>query len=141
MEKDMRSLSDRFTRALSRWPSRGDSSESLSVADWTPSVDICETDGEFLVKAELPEIDKKDVKVTVEDGVLALRGERKQQKEEKNARFHRVERSYGSFLRTFQLPDGVNPEGVKAEFKDGMLLVHLPKTEKARAKTVDVTIQ
>jgi len=142
MEKEMQELTDRFGRMLSRSPSRsGGTREALTVADWSPSVDISETDAEYLVKAEIPEVDKKDVKVTVQDGVLAIQGERRHEAEEKGKRFHRVERSYGSFMRTFELPEGVDDGKVKAEFKEGMLLVHLPKTEKAKSKAIDVKVE
>lgn len=142
IEKEMEDLSNRFSRLLTRWPFRGEGSgEAMAVAEWSPSVDISETDSEFLIKAEIPEVDKKDVKVTVQDGQLTIQGERKREKEEKGKRFHRVERSYGVFQRTFDLPDGVDPDKVRAEFKDGMLSVHLPKTEKARAKVIDVKVE
>jgi HSP20 family protein len=103
-------------------------------------VDITETDVEYLIKAEIPEVKKEDVKVAVEDGVLTMQGERKQEKEEKGKKFHRVERYYGSFLRTFTVPDNVDETKVKAEFKDGILNVHLPKTEKAKPKAVEVKV-
>ncbi len=142
MEKEMQDLTDRFSRMLSRWPSfRSGTREALTVADWAPSVDIVETDEEYLVKAEIPEVDKKDVKVTVQDGMLTIQGERKHEKEEKGRRYHRVERAYGSFLRTFELPDGVDQQKVKAEFKDGILQVHLPKTEKAQSKAIEVKVE
>jgi HSP20 family protein len=142
MEKEMQELTNRFGRMLSTSPSRGGSArESMAVVDWAPSVDISETDEEYLVKAEIPEVDKKDVKVTVQDGVLSIQGERRQEREEKGKRFHRVERAYGTFLRTFELPDGIDEEKVKAEFKDGMLLVHLPKTEKAKPKAIEVRVE
>lgn len=114
--------------------------ESLTVADWTPSVDITETDKEYLVKAEIPEVKKEDVKLTVEDGVLTLQGERKTEKEEKGKRFHRTERTYGSFLRSFSMPPDADETKVAAEFKDGMLYVHMPKSEKAKPKAIDVKI-
>ncbi len=142
MEKEMQDLTDRFSRMLSRWPSRSSGTrEALMVADWSPTVDISETDDEYLVKAEIPEVDRKDVKVTVQDGLLTIQGERKQEKEEKGKRFHRVERAYGTFLRTFDMPDGVDEEKLRAEFKDGMLLVHLPKTEKAKTKAIEVKVE
>jgi len=141
MEKEIEDLSSRFSRLLTRWPFRGEAGgESLAVAEWSPSVDISETDSEYLIKAEIPEVDKKDVKVTVQDSVLTIQGERKREKEEKGKRFHRVERSYGAFLRSFDIPDGVDADRVRAEFKDGMLSVHLPKTEKAKAKVIDVKV-
>jgi HSP20 family protein len=142
MEKEMQELTDRFSRMLSRWPTRASGMrEALTVADWAPTVDISETDAEYLVKAEIPEVDKKDVKVTVQDGLLTIQGERKREKEEKGRRYHRVERSYGTFMRTFDIPDGVDEDKLKAEFKDGMLMVHLPKTEKAKSRAIEVKVE
>ncbi len=117
---------------------RNGGKELLTVADWAPVVDIQETETEYLVKAELPEARKEDVKVTIENGVLTLQGERKQEKEEKGKKFHRIERSYGTFLRTFTVPPDAEEGKVAAEFKDGVLRVHLPKTDKPRPKTVEV---
>lgn len=110
------------------------------MADWVPTVDISESEGEYLIKAELPEVKKEDVKVTVEDGVLTIQGERRQEKEEKGKRFHRVERSYGSFVRSFTLPESVDDTAVKAEYKDGVLALHLPKTEKVKPKAIEVKV-
>ena len=103
-------------------------------------VDIQETEKEYLLKAELPEIAKEDVKVTIEEGVLTLQGERKQEKEEKGKKFHRTERSYGTFLRTFTVPEDADATKVAADFKDGMLRIHLPKTEKPRPKAIEVKV-
>ncbi len=142
MEREMQELTNRFSRMLSSSPARSiGARESVAVADWAPSVDISETDEEYLIKAEIPEVDKKDVRVTVQDGLLSIQGERRQEREEKGKRFHRVERSYGTFLRTFDLPDGVDEDKLRAEFKEGMLLVHLPKTEKARPKAIEVKVE
>lgn len=110
------------------------------MADWIPTVDISETDGEYLIKAELPEVKKEDVKVTVEDGVLTLYGERRQDKEEKGTRFHRVERSFGSFVRSFTLPESIEEGGVRADYKDGVLNLHLPKSEKVKPKAIEVKV-
>lgn len=118
-------------------PERG-GREAMTVAEWAPAVDITEDEKEFLIKAELPEVKKEDVRVTVEDGVVTLRGERRFEKEEKSRRYHRVERSYGSFVRSFSLPDEVNPDKVSADFKDGVLAVHLPKEARPAPKAVDV---
>ncbi|MBH0187604.1 MAG: Hsp20/alpha crystallin family protein, partial [Nitrospira sp.] len=98
------------------------------------------SEGEYLIKAELPEVKKEDVKVSVEDGVLTLSGERRQEKEEKGKKYHRVERSYGSFVRSFSLPESVDEGGVKAEYKDGVLNLHLPKTEKVKPKSIEVKV-
>ena len=108
--------------------------------EWSPSVDIVEDEKEILVKAELPEMKKEDVKVTVDQGVLTISGERKLEKEEKNKKYHRIESSYGSFLRSFTLPVAVLAEKVSAEFKDGMLKVHLPKDMSAGAKSVEIKV-
>jgi HSP20 family protein len=125
---------------FSRPSLRNSGKENLTVADWMPTVDISETEGEYLIKAELPEVRKEDVKVTVENGVLTLQGERRQEKEEKGKRFHRVERSYGSFVRSFTLPESVDDSSVKAEYKDGVLNLHLPKSEKVKPRAIDVKV-
>jgi HSP20 family protein len=114
--------------------------ENLTVADWMPTVDISESESEYLIKAELPEVKREDVKVTVEDGVLTLQGERRQEKEEKGKKYHRVERSYGTFVRSFTLPESVDESAVKAEYKDGVLSLHLPKTEKVKPKAIEVKV-
>lgn len=135
-----------FENRLSRFFGRpigttnGGGKETITVTEWAPPVDITEDEKEYLVKAELPELKKEEVKVTVENGELSISGERKFEKEEKNRKYHRIERSYGSFVRSFTLPEGVSGEKVNAEFKDGLLTVHLPKDEKARPKAVEVKV-
>jgi HSP20 family protein len=114
--------------------------ELMAVAEWTPCVDISEDDKEYLIKAELPEVKKEDVKVTAEEGTLTIMGERKFEKEQKNKKYHRVERAYGSFGRSFSLPDDANPAKVSAEFKDGVLTVHLAKDEKAKPQYIEVKV-
>ena len=114
--------------------------EGLFFADWAPAVDIQETEKEYLIKAELPEVKKDDIKVDVLDGVLTIQGERTQEKEEKGKRFHKVERAYGKFVRQFALPNEVDAAKVLAEFKDGVLNVHLPKTAAAKPTTVEVKV-
>ncbi len=139
--RELEDMSDRLNRMISR-PAlpRTNGKETMVVADWVPSVDVSETDGDYQIKAEIPDVKKEDVKVTVEDGVLTIQGERMQEKEEKGKKYHRVERSYGSFVRSFTLPDLVDEEKVKAEFKDGVLNLHLPKSEKAKPKAIEVTV-
>ena len=112
--------------------------ESMTVSEWTPLVDIIEEDKEYVIKAELPEVNKQDVKVTVENGLLTISGERKFEKEEKGKRYHRVERAYGSFTRCFSLPDDTDTSKVNAEFKDGILKVHVAKGEQARPKQIEI---
>ena len=139
--RELEEVSDRLNRMFSRPAiATKNGKESLTVADWTPTVDISETDGEYLIKAELPEVKKEDVKVTLEDGVLTLTGERRQEKEEKNTKYHRVERSYGSFVRSFSLPELVDETKVKAEYKDGVLSLNLPKSEKAKPRAIEVKV-
>lgn len=140
--KELEEISDRFNRIFGRLPAyRPTGREALTVADWVPMVDISEDDKEYLIKAEIPEVDKKDVKIAVEEGVLTIQGERKKEKEEKGKKFHRVESSYGSFIRSFTLPQNVAEDKLRAEFKDGVLRVHLPKAEKPKAKTVEVKVE
>ncbi|MCE9520756.1 MAG: Hsp20/alpha crystallin family protein [Verrucomicrobia bacterium] len=119
---------------------RGNGKESLTAAEWMPLVDIAEDDKEYVITAELPEVKKDDVRVTVENGVLIISGERKFEKEEKNKKYHRVERSYGSFARTFALPDDGDAAKVNAEFKDGLLKVRVAKSEAARPKQIEVKV-
>lgn len=136
--REMEEMSDRLNRIFAA--SRPYEKEALKVAEWAPVVDIQETETEYLVKADLPEVEKKDVKVTVEQGVLTIQGERKQEKEEKGRKFHRIERSYGTFLRTFTVPEDAEETKVTADFKDGVLRVHLLKTEKPRSKAIEVKV-
>ena len=138
--RELEEMSDRLNRVFTRPTVRTNGKEQLTVADWMPIVDISETDGEYLIKAELPEVKKEDVKVTVENGVLTLQGERRQEKEEKGKKYHRVERSYGSFVRSFTLPESIDESGVKAEYKDGVLNLHLPKSEKVKPKAIEVKV-
>jgi HSP20 family protein len=123
------------------FPRFGNGNGGVKLADWSPQVDITEDDKEYLVKTDLPEMKKEEIKVNVEEGVLSVSGERKAEKEEKNKKFHRIERSYGSFLRSFTLPEDADGAKVAAEFKDGVLKVHLPKNAAAKPKAVEVKVQ
>lgn len=138
--RELEDMSDRLNRMIARPAVRTNGKETLTVADWSPTVDISETDGEYLIKAELPEVKKDDVKVTLEDGILTIQGERRREKDEKTTKYHRVERSYGSFVRSFSLPDQVDENGVKAEYKDGMLNLRIPKSEKAKPRAIEVKV-
>ncbi len=139
--KELDELQNRLAMVFGRAPVRKDGKEeAMTVAEWAPLVDIVEEDKEYLIKAELPEVKKEDVKVTVQDEVLTVTGERKFEKEEKGRKYHRIERAYGSFTRSFTLPEDADAEKVAAEFKDGVLKVHLPKSEKAKPKSVEVKI-
>ncbi|HJR77215.1 MAG TPA: Hsp20/alpha crystallin family protein [Nitrospiraceae bacterium] len=139
--RELEEMSERLNRMFTRpaaW--QGHDREIMTVADWTPTVDISETEAEFLIKAELPDIKKDEVKVTVEDGVLTIQGERNREKEEKGKKYHRVERSYGRFIRSFTLPDSVDAAAVKAEYTEGVLNLHLPKSEQAKPKQIEVKV-
>jgi HSP20 family protein len=138
--RELEEMTDRLNRVFARPTARTNGKETMTVADWIPAVDISESEGEYLIKAELPEVKKDDVKVTLEDGVLTITGERRQEKEEKTTKYHRVERSYGTFVRSFSLPDLVDETKVKAEFKDGMLNLHIPKSEKAKPHAIEVKV-
>lgn len=107
------------------------------TGEWSPLVDILENDEKYIIKAELPEVEKKDVSVKIEEGVLTISGERRAVKEEKK---HRSERSYGRFLRTFRVPENADSTRVSAEFKDGILNVSLPKVVEERAKSIEVSV-
>jgi HSP20 family protein len=134
---------NRFNRFLGGFPNRMGSGEihSLTVADWSPEVDISEDDRGYLLKADLPEMKKEDVKVTVENGVLSVSGERKSEKEDQKKKFHRIERSFGNFRRSFTLPQDADSTKVTADFHDGVLRVHLPTTPIARSKAIEVKVK
>src|SRR2546421_3737664 len=127
---------------LGGFPNRMDTSEipTLAVADWSPEVDISEDDHGYLLKADLPEMKKDDVRVTVEDGVLSVSGERKTEKEDHKKKFHRIERSFGTFRRSFTLPEDADSTKVTAEVRDGVLKVHLPTTPVAKSKARQVKV-
>jgi HSP20 family protein len=114
--------------------------EALTVAQWSPLVDITEDEKEYLIKAELPDMKKEDVRLTVENEVLAISGERNFEKEEKGKKYNRIESAYGSFVRSFSLPEDADGGKVTAEFKDGMLHVHLQKSQKAKPKAIEIKV-
>ena len=119
---------------------RTDPEEWFTPTEWMPPVDIEEDDRKYLLKAELPGMKKEDVTLKVEGGTLSISGERKEEKEEKDKKHHRVERSYGAFVRSFALPEAVLSEKLSAEFKDGILTVHVPKDQKAKPKAIEVKV-
>jgi HSP20 family protein len=133
---------NRFNRFLGEFPNRIGNGEihSLAVADWSPEVDISEDDHGYLLKADLPEMKKDDVRVTVEDGILSVSGERKIEKDDQKRKFHRTERLFGNFRRSFTLPEDADSKKVTADFRDGVLKVHLPTTPIARSKAIEVKV-
>ena len=138
--RELEDIQTRLNRLVDEPPARRMKEDGLFFADWTPVVDVHEGEKEYLIKVELPEIKKDDVKIEVVDGVLTIKGERKQEKEENGTRFHKVERAYGKFVRQFALPPEVEATTVQAEFKDGMLNVHLPKTVEVKPKAIEVKV-
>jgi len=139
---ELEDIASRLNRIFRRTPPPADSSQELLVAaDWSPSTDVSETDSAYLIKAEIPGVKKEDVRVFIQGGMLTMQGERKMEKEEQGKKFHRIERSYGRFVRSFRIPPDADQETVKAEFKDGMLNVWLSKTVKAKSPPADVAVR
>jgi HSP20 family protein len=138
-----RNIQQRFNRLfgemlepMAAWPE-----ENWSMTTWAPACDIYETDNEVVVKAELPEVKKEDVHVSFENNLLTIRGERKLSEETKKENYHRVERSYGEFTRSFTLPNFVDANKINAEFKDGVLRVTMAKREEAKPKQVEIKVK
>lgn len=137
--RDLVQTQDRFNRLFTETLSRVFGDEGPSVS-WRPAVDVYETDDTLVLKAELPGVDANDVDIRVEDGTLFLKGQRKFESEVKEEDYHRIERSYGTFTRTFALPNFVNSDQVKAEYKDGVLTLTMPKREEAKPKTIKIAV-
>ncbi len=139
--RDLVTTQDRFNRMFNdTFSGVFGEGEDLGSRTWAPPVDIFETDHDVVIKAELPSVDPKDVQVRVEDGTLYLKGERKLQNEVKEENYHRVERAYGSFTRSFALPSSVSADKAKAEYKDGVLTLTMPKREEAKPKTIQINV-
>jgi len=130
-----------LNRMLPSYYSRATLDSNGKKADWSPSADISETDKEYVIRAELPAVKKEDVHVTYEDGTLTIKGERKQEKDEKHQKFHRIESFYGSFERSFSLPENANADAIRCESKDGVLAVHIQKIEKSKQQPKQISVQ
>ena len=115
--------------SFNRWPRFTLPGNGESKLAWSPAADISETEQEFLIRAELPAVKKEDVKVTVDDNLITIEGERKQHREDKSEKYHRVESFHGTFTRSFSLPDNADAEAIRCESKDGVLVVHIPKVQ------------
>ena len=138
--QEIEDMFDRYTRAVG-WPRKfRQAGELVASPDWSPRVDIAETPQAFTLKAEIPSVEKDDVKITIEGGMVTLSGERRQEKEEQDKTFHRIERFYGSFSRSFSLPDNVDAGAAQATFKDGVLTLQIPKTVEAKPKAIEVKV-
>jgi len=133
-------MQSRLNRLFGDAPFQRTDEEGMSLSAWLPAVDVQETDHEYLIKADLPDVKKEDVKVELLDGALTIEGERRQEQETKGTKFHKIERAYGKFLRRFALPTQVDASKVQAEFKNGVLNVHLPKSATAKPKAIDVKV-
>lgn len=137
--RELEEIQNRLSRVFGEVPWRV-RDEDMFSADWAPALDIQETEKEYAVKVDLPEVKKEDIKVELLDGALTIQGERKQEKEEKGKKYHRVERQYGQFVRRFALPGEVDATKIQAQFKDGVLTVTMPKTAAATPKPVEVKV-
>jgi len=109
--------------------------------EWLPALDLAETANEFVVKAEIPGLDSKDIDISLSDNMLTIKGEKKQEREEKEENYHFIERSYGSFFRSIQLPGEVNQQKITTSYKNGILKIHLPKSEEAKKKELKIKVQ
>ena len=138
--REFETMTNRMNSIFPRPPLTWNIDETLNTNEWSPLVDVEENDKEYTIKAELPEVKKEDVKIQVENGSLRISGERKLEEEKKGRRFHRVERAYGAFERSFSLPEDATATDVKAEFADGVLRVHLPKVPAAKPKALEVKV-
>jgi HSP20 family protein len=136
--RDLNMLQDRMNRLFDDASRTWRSDEPAATTSWSPAVDIFETEGEIVVKAELPGMDRKDIALNLENNVLTLKGERRFQKETKDENYHRIERSYGTFSRAFAIPATVDEEKIRADYKDGVLNILLPKKEQAKPKQIRI---
>jgi HSP20 family protein len=137
---EINEMQNRLANFFGRSYAREEGEGPGGFPEWSPLVDVSEDEQEFLIKAELPEVKKEDVKVVIEDGMVRISGERRLEKEEKDKRYHRLERSYGRFERSFAVPEAAKSEEMKAEYKDGLLCVHIPKKEEAATRTIEVKV-
>lgn len=139
--RELESMSDRLNRLISGGRAmNGGPDEAMAVVDWIPAVDVVETNEDFRIRAELPGVEKSAVKLSLEDGVLMMSGYRRRENEDKSTHYHRTERLYGRFEREFTVPDIVDEQKLEAELRDGILTIRLPKLEKARPKSIEVTV-
>ena len=136
--RDLNTLQDRMNRLFNDAGRGWRDDEPAATTTWSPAVDIYETEGEIVVKAELPGMERKDITLNLENNILTIRGERRFVKETKDDNYHRIERSYGTFSRSFSIPTTVDEEKIRADYKEGVLKVALPKKEQARPKQIQI---
>src|SRR6185295_1400283 len=137
--RDLRTLQEEVNRLFSTNLTRGFGEEGIGAGAWNPSVDIYENKDQIVLEAELPGMKRDDFELSVENNVITLRGERQFEKKEEADNYHRVERSYGSFTRSFTLPQSVSAEGATAEYRNGVLRVTLPKREETKARRIKIS--
>jgi HSP20 family protein len=138
--RDLAVLQDRMNRLFNDAYQPRQSDDLMNRGTWSPAVDIYEVDGALVLKAELPDMRREDIDVSVENNTLTIRGERKLDHEIKQESFHRIERAYGSFARSFSLPNTVDPSKIGAEYKNGVLSVKLPVREEAKPRTINIEV-
>jgi HSP20 family protein len=137
--RDLGILQERMNRVFEDAAGRGwKNDEPSATTSWSPAVDIYETDSEIMVQAELPGIDRKDIALQLENNVLTLKGDRRFEKETNQENYHRIERSYGGFSRAFTIPTVVDEEKIRADYRDGILKIALPKKEQVKAKQIKI---
>jgi HSP20 family protein len=136
--RDLVTLRDRMNRLFEEMPAGRGEERDLAATAWAPSVDIYETEGELVLSAEIPGVDEKDIEIKVEDNTLTIRGERKFEKETKEENYHRIERAYGSFMRSFTLPNYVDQDRIEAQQENGVLKIHMPKREETKPRKVKI---
>jgi len=138
--RDIDDVFDRFFADTLRRQARP-AGQAQTGRDWAPVADVTESESEYLIKAELPEVRKEDLSLTVQDGVLTLCGERKQEKRAEGEKTHRIERFYGTFARRFALPEDADEQAIRAESRDGLILIHIPKQKVVQPQPRQITIQ
>ena len=133
---------DRIRREMDRlWDSFLEGKPMRRAGEWLPSIDVSETKSDLVIKAELPGMDPKDIDISMNNGFLTIKGEKKHEREEKDENYHLVERSYGSFTRSVRLPKEVQSDKITASFKNGVLRVTLPKSEEAKKKEIKIKVE
>lgn len=136
--RDLASLRDRMNRMFEDAAAGRAEDRELASSTWAPAVDVYETEEEMVLAAEVPGLEDKDIEIKVEDNTLSIRGERKFEKETKEENYHRIERAYGTFSRTFTLPNTVDQERIRAEHENGVLRIHLPKRSETKPRKVKI---
>lgn len=136
LQREMNRLGvfDPFSKELAE-----EDNSNVVISHWRPAVDIKEEDKQFVISADIPGVDPKDIEITMEDGVLSIKGERSEEKEEEREGYKRIERARGTFYRRFSLPDSANPDKIEAKGKDGVLRIVIPKQEKVQPRRITVT--